>query len=67
MIELTVATRQLFMPWVFAGQTSHGPLKDLVQEASSWFRSVALEEFVISIESDDWLEAGAKLVRPDFL
>jgi len=55
------------VPRVFAGQTSLGSLNDRVLEASSWFGSGALEGFVIRKENDDWLEARAKLVRPDFL
>jgi ATP-dependent RNA circularization protein (DNA/RNA ligase family) len=48
------------------GRTSLTELKQLVATATSRFRNGPMEGIVVRSESDDWCEARAKLVRPDF-
>lgn len=54
------------VPEVCRGKTSLANLKQLVTSATSRFRPGALEGLVIRRESSEWVEARAKLVRPDF-
>jgi ATP-dependent RNA circularization protein (DNA/RNA ligase family) len=54
------------VPLVFHGQTDLGRLRDLVLEHSSAFRNGSLEGLVIRKENNEWLEARAKLVHPNF-
>lgn len=54
------------VPEVCRGKTSLADLKQLVTTATSRYRSGALEGLVIRRESSEWVEARAKLVRPDF-
>jgi len=53
-------------PEVSRGKTSLAGLKQLVTTAASRYRPGALEGLVIRRESSEWVEARAKLVRPDF-
>jgi ATP-dependent RNA circularization protein (DNA/RNA ligase family) len=48
------------------GRTSLPELNRLVATATSQFRNGPMEGIVVRRESDDWCEARAKLVRPDF-
>lgn len=54
------------VPVVCRGKTTLAALKQLVTTASSRYRPGALEGLVIRRESSEWMEARAKLVRPDF-
>lgn len=54
------------VPEVCRGKTSLADLKKLITTATSRYRPGALEGLVIRRESSEWVEARAKLVRPDF-
>lgn len=54
------------VPQVFRGKTTMAALKKLVLTSTSRYRAGGLEGLVIRRESPDWVEARAKLVRPDF-
>jgi len=54
------------VPEVCRGKTSLADLKQLVTTATSRYRPGVLEGLVIRRESSEWVEARAKLVRPDF-
>jgi len=54
------------VPQVLQGTTTVPALKQLVAATPSRYRLGALEGVVIRRESDEWCEARAKLVRPDF-
>lgn len=53
-------------PQVLHGKTTVTALKQLVATKPSRYRAGALEGVVIRLESPEWCEARAKLVRPDF-
>ena len=53
-------------PLIGAGRTTLTDLKRLTATQTSRFRTGPLEGIVIRRESADWLEARAKLVRPEF-
>lgn len=54
------------VPSVFDGETNIQNLENLVLHKKSRFRPGPMEGVVVRQESEDWLEARAKLVRPDF-
>src|SRR5690606_3052267 len=54
------------VPIIFRGRIDIEELKMRVMSEPSRFRDGPLEGFVLRRESADWLEARAKLVRPDF-
>lgn len=54
------------VPKIFRGRIDIEELKMRVMSEPSRFRDGPLEGFVLRRESADWLEARAKLVRPDF-
>lgn len=54
------------VPQVLHGVTTVSALRQLVENTPSRYRQGALEGVVIRRESDEWCEARAKLVRPDF-
>lgn len=54
------------VPCLYQGCASLNQLKTMLKETRSRYRSGSLEGVVIRRDSDDWCEARAKLVRPDF-
>lgn len=54
------------VPCLYMGVATLDQLKTMLKETPSRYRSGALEGVVIRRDSDDWCEARAKLVRPDF-
>lgn len=54
------------VPRLYCAQLSMAQLRDWVNVSPSHFRPGHLEGVVIRRENADWLEARAKLVRPDF-
>jgi len=54
------------VPCLLQGTTSLDHLKLMLKETPSRYRSGSLEGVVIRHDSQDWCEARAKLVRPDF-
>lgn len=54
------------VPSLLAGQTKKSALEDLLARTKSSFSDGPLEGIVIRREDDRWLQARAKLVRPDF-
>ena len=54
------------VPELFSGKTTLADLKSRVMAESSRFRTGTLEGVVIRLESAEWLENRAKLVRPGF-
>lgn len=69
-IRRNILATQLNLPVVprlLQGRISLKSLKELLQVQSSAFRTGPIEGMVIRHESNEWLEARAKLVRPDFV
>lgn len=64
--ELASSAGLVTVPQVLHGKATVPTLKKLVSDTASRYRAGALEGVVIRRESDDWCEARAKLVRPDF-
>jgi len=54
------------VPRLYVGQVSMAQLCDRVSTSPSRFRAGHLEGVVVRREDADWLQARAKLVRPDF-
>lgn len=54
------------VPAIFSGNTNAADLKRMALQERSRFRSGPLEGIIIRRENDEWLEARAKLVHPDF-
>jgi ATP-dependent RNA circularization protein (DNA/RNA ligase family) len=54
------------VPCLWQGSTTFEHLKLMLKETPSRYRSGSLEGVVIRHDSQDWCEARAKLVRPDF-
>lgn len=54
------------VPRIGSGRTTLADLKRLIATQTSRFRTGPLEGIVIRRESADWLDARAKLVRPEF-
>lgn len=55
------------VPRVLKGRTSLPELTQWVRDKTSHYRQGGLEGVVIRREEGDWLQARAKLVRPDFV
>ena len=55
------------VPLLFEGHTTLKALKDLLAMTKSQFRAGSIEGLVVRKQSAEWLEARAKLVRPDFV
>lgn len=64
--ELASSAGLVTVPPVLHGKTTVPSLKKLVGDTPSRYRAGALEGLVIRRESNEWCEARAKLVRPDF-
>lgn len=64
--ELAMRLGLFFVPRLYHGRTTLEELKHILQSQPSAYRSGPLEGVVIRRESVDWLEARAKLVRPEF-
>jgi len=64
--ELATTLGVAVVPRLHHGQASMEKLNDWVSTSPSHFRSGHLEGVVIRREDADWLQARAKLVRPDF-
>lgn len=64
--ELATRLGLSFVPRLYHGQITLEELKQILQSQPSAYRSGPLEGVVIRRESVDWLEARAKLVRPEF-
>jgi len=64
--ELATTLGIAVVPRLYYGQASMVKLNDWVSTSPSHFRSGHLEGVVIRREDADWLQARAKLVRPDF-
>jgi ATP-dependent RNA circularization protein (DNA/RNA ligase family) len=64
--ELASLLNLSVVPELFKGKTTLAALQSRVMTESSLFRVGPLEGVVIRRESAEWLEARAKLVRPDF-
>lgn len=64
--ELASAANLATVPQILRGKTTVSALKKLVNDTASRYRTGPLEGVVIRLESADWCEARAKLVRPDF-
>jgi len=54
------------VPQVLQGKITVAGLKELVTRKRSYYREGPLEGVVVRRESNEWCEARAKLVRPDF-
>lgn len=54
------------VPSLYQGLATLDQLKTMLKETPSRYRSGCLEGVVIRHDSNDWSEARAKLVRPDF-
>lgn len=65
--ELASSAGLVTVPQVLHGKATVPRLKKLVSDTASRYRAGTLEGVVIRRESDDWCEARAKLVRPDFM
>ncbi|MFH2123421.1 MAG: RNA ligase family protein [Pseudomonadota bacterium] len=64
--ELAALLNLPVVPDLFRGKTTLAALQSRVMAEASLFRTGTLEGVVIRQESSEWLEARAKLVRPDF-
>lgn len=64
---LAIKSSLIGVPQLLSTKTSLDALKTLVVNRPSHFREGALEGIVIRRETQDWCEARAKLVRPDFI
>ena len=65
--ELASRIRLGTVPALDEGHTTMPKLKTLVESGASHYRRGPLEGVVIRAENPEWLEARAKLVRPDFI
>ena len=63
---LAVTLGLAIVPRLLEGSCTLPQLKDVLSSQYSQFRQGALEGIVIRLESAEWCEARAKLVRPDF-
>lgn len=54
------------VPRLLEGRCTLSQLKDALNDQQSQFRQGVMEGIVIRRETDEWCEARAKLVRPDF-
>lgn len=54
------------VPTLFQGKTTLADLKNMLDTVPSRYRNGTLEGVVIRRESEQWCDARAKLVRPDF-
>ncbi|MBA4314952.1 MAG: DNA ligase [Alcaligenaceae bacterium] len=64
--ELARSAGLVTVPQVLHGKTTVTALKQLVATKQSHYREGPLEGLVIRLESINWCETRAKLVRPDF-
>jgi ATP-dependent RNA circularization protein (DNA/RNA ligase family) len=65
--ELAKDLGMVIVPQLFQGRTTLAELTSLVQNNVSRFAAGNLEGVVVRRENTDFLEARAKLVRPDFI